>query len=156
MKRIRWWWLGGLLAAAGCAGSGEDGEAEASPTAARVVGRVASLHLDEGFVLIETTGGGALGQGLLLSTLGTNGASATLVVSGERMGRYAAADFKSGDVAVGDAAYGRPLRERSVPGGEDEGETGTSEAEFPTDWPVENPRSEGGGTERGRPGAPED
>lgn len=58
---------------------------------------------------MEGFGSLKLGEGLLLSTRGQEERTATLVVSGERLGRFAAADLKAGDVAVGDAVYARPI-----------------------------------------------
>ncbi|MCU0795265.1 MAG: hypothetical protein MUF31_04935 [Akkermansiaceae bacterium] len=85
-------------------------EEESSPTAPKLIGRVASVHEKEGFVLIEGYGEFTPGSGLLVTTRG-EGRSATLVVTGERSSRYAAADIKGGEVKVGDAAYGRPRKE---------------------------------------------
>jgi hypothetical protein len=91
-------------------GVGEDEEPEApATTAPRLVGRIASVHRSEGFALVENLGNLKLEQGLLLSTRGEERRTATLVVSGERLERFAAADIKSGDVSVGDAVYARPL-----------------------------------------------
>ena len=87
----------------------EEEEKEVSKTAPRLVGRVASIHESEGFVLIENFRSLTLGEGLLLSTRGEEGRASTLVVSGEKMGRYAAADLKSGTLEVGDEVYARPL-----------------------------------------------
>lgn len=89
--------------------SDEVEEEEVSKTAPRLVGRVASIHEAEGFVLVENFRSLSLGEGLLLTTRGDDNRAATLVVSGERMGRYAAADLKSGDLVVGDEVYARPL-----------------------------------------------
>jgi hypothetical protein len=74
---------------------------------------VASVHAKEGFVLIEGYGEVVPAAGLLVTTRG-EGRAATLSVTGERSGRYAAADIKGGEVAVGDAAYGRPVREETT------------------------------------------
>jgi len=97
-----------LLGACGWFADKEE-EEEVSKTAPRLVGRVASIHEAEGFVLVENFRSISLGEGLLLSTRGAEGRAATLVVSGERMGRYAAADMKSGNLEVGDEVYARPL-----------------------------------------------
>ncbi len=96
----------------GCAWSGEEEEEpekEASASSARLIGRVASIHEGPGFVLIEGYGRQAPGEGLLLSSVGEDGRTASLMASGERMGRFAAADLKSGEVRVGDLVFGRPL-----------------------------------------------
>ena len=106
----RWITVVAAFSMAACGWFGEEEEEkEVSKTAPRLVGRVASIHESEGFVLIENFGSLTLGEGLLLSTRGGDGRAATLVVSGERMGRYAAADMKSGILEVGDEVYARPL-----------------------------------------------
>jgi hypothetical protein len=146
MNAIAWLTIGAGLALAGCAASGDGDEAprETPPSAARMVGRVASLHLGEGFVLIETSGRRTLEQGLLLSTVGDAGETSTLVVSGERMGRYAAADFKTGDVALGHAVYARPIGESADPApGESTGET----PDAGTAGPLPSPESAAGDPE---------
>jgi len=92
-----------------CGGEEESAEEEAIDEAApRLVGRVVSIHAEEGFVLIQGFGEWQLGEGLLLSSLGDDERTATLIASGERMGRFAAADLKAGRVEVGDAVYARP------------------------------------------------
>ena len=111
MKAPCRWLLVGMAAAgfSGC-GSGDLPDTDGPPkTAPRLVGRIASVHDSEGFALVENFGNLKLGEGLLLSTRGENERTATLVISGERLGRFAAADLKSGDVAVGDAVYARPM-----------------------------------------------
>lgn len=109
-------WLGigvmGLLA--GCAGEEEAAEPEPTRSAPRLVGRVASLHAGEGFALIESYGDWRLGEGLLLSSVGDEGQTGTLVTSGERLGRYHAADLKAGRVGVGDLIYSRPRSEEAL------------------------------------------
>lgn len=150
MNAIAWLTIAAGLALAGCAtdGDGDDAPRETPPGAARMVGRVASLHLGEGFVLIETSGPRTLEQGLLLSTVGDGGETSTLVVSGERMGRHAAADFKSGDVAVGHAVFARPIGAggESAPG---DGATPTGDG-TPGDGtadPLPSPEGTAGGRE---------
>ena len=92
-------------------GGDKDEEEKPKPASApKLVGRVASINEKDRFVLIEGYGEWNLGEGLLLSSFGgDNERSATLTVSGERMGRFAAADWKSGEVKVGDQVYSRPL-----------------------------------------------
>lgn len=123
MKSVGFWAaLGAALVLSGCgldsdAGKDEaEEEEEASPTAVRLVGRVVSVHETEGFALVERLGAREFGRGLILSTTGPGGRTATLVASGEQLGRHAAADLKSGDVAAGDAVYARPLPEPEEPG----------------------------------------
>lgn len=97
----------------GCAGVNKNKTEEVEPTLTPVIGRVASLHLDDGFVLVETFGQWTYTQGIRLSSMGDEGRAATLVVSGERMGRYAAADVKAGEIEVGDAVMLRPMSDDS-------------------------------------------
>ena len=134
MKLDRLWAIG-LCLLAGCAGAGDrDEKPEPESIQRPLMGRVASLHLDEGFVLVETFGQWTLTQGTRLLTLGNEGRSATLVISGERMGRYAAADVKAGELAVGDAVMlrtsagtdGEPEEEPSPSAGDEE----DTESEF--------------------------
>jgi hypothetical protein len=105
--------LGWLLTMVSCVlfGGGEDDEEE-PVRGPRLVGRIASVNEQQRFVLIEGYGEWILGDDLLLSSYGgENERAATLVVSGERMGRFAAADWKSGEVKVGDVVYARPSKE---------------------------------------------
>ena len=90
-------------------GNTEVTEETKSPTAPRLVGRIASIHTEDGFALIEGFGDAVLTEGLLLSSRGENERSATMTVSGERMGRFTAADVKNGDIEVGDAVYARRI-----------------------------------------------
>ncbi|MBB5350650.1 hypothetical protein HNR46_000878 [Haloferula luteola] len=99
----------GLL---GCGASDPELETP-SATAPKLVGKIASVHAADGFALVETYGEVALGQGLLLTTVGEGGRTAALTVSGEHLGRFAAADLRSGSVEPGDAVYGRPMLETS-------------------------------------------
>ncbi|MEM1082893.1 MAG: hypothetical protein AAGI48_02130 [Verrucomicrobiota bacterium] len=104
-----------LIALPGCGFFGDDvEEPEATaPTAPRLVGRIASVNEAQRFVLVEGFGEWRLGEGLLLSSVGpASERTASLIASGERMGRFAAADWKSGDVQVGDQVYARPLKVR--------------------------------------------
>ncbi|GAA5481851.1 hypothetical protein [Haloferula sargassicola] len=109
MRRFGWLFL--LSFALWSCGTDEPESEPVSPTAPRLVGKVASLHASEGFVLIETYGDTVLGRDLLLTTQGEAGRSASLTVSGEHLGRFAAADIKAGDVKAGDAVYARPTLE---------------------------------------------
>lgn len=92
-------------------GEKDEEEKKESATAPKLVGRIASINEGQRFALIEGYGDWRLGEGLLLSSFGgENERSATLTVSGERMGRYTAADWKSGELKVGDQVYARPLK----------------------------------------------
>ncbi|MGB6219406.1 hypothetical protein [Haloferula sp.] len=107
--------VGWLLTVVSCGLFGEKEEknetAPEAATAPKLVGRIASINAPQRFVLIEGYGEWKLGEGLLLSSFGGgNQRSGSLIASGERMGRFAAADWKSGQVEVGDLVYARPLR----------------------------------------------
>jgi hypothetical protein len=86
-----------------------------SETRPRLVGRIASVPAGGGFVLIESYGPWRVSEGGLLSGVGGDGRSSSLVVTGEKLGRHAAADIRSGEVKVGDPVYYRPLKEESGP-----------------------------------------
>lgn len=105
-------WLLIMVSCGFFGGKKKDEEKENSvATAPKLVGRIASINEKQGFVLVEGYGDWRLGDDLLLSSFGgENERSATLMVSGERMGRYTAADWKSGEVKVGDQVYARPLK----------------------------------------------
>jgi len=98
-----------LIASCGLGEGGDEEEAKPSPSAPKLVGRVATVHSTEGFVLVEGYGDHTLGEGLVLSGLGADGRTSSLRVTGERMGRFAAADLQSGEVRVGDVVYARVL-----------------------------------------------
>ena len=106
--------LGWLLTMVSCGlfGGEKDEEEKPKPASApKLVGRIASVNEKQRFVLIEGYGDWRLGEDLLLSSFGgENERAASLKASGERMGRFAAADWKSGEVKVGDQVYARPLR----------------------------------------------
>lgn len=89
-------------------------EAIRSETTSRLVGRVASVPEGGAFVLIEAYGPWRVPEGGLLSGIGTEGRTSNLVVSGEKLGRFAAADIRSGVAKVGDAVYFRPVKEEGA------------------------------------------
>ena len=70
-----------------------------------LVGRVASLPADKRFVLIQSYGKWNISTNTILTTRGADNRSANLLVTGEKLGQFAAADLKSGTLAVGDAVY---------------------------------------------------
>lgn len=80
-----------------------------TPEGPLLVGRVASVHPGEGFVLVEGFDVVKLQEGRILTSRGQDGRNASLEVTGERSGRYTAADHKAGEVQVGDAVFARPL-----------------------------------------------
>ena len=97
-----------------CGWFGEEEEVE-EPTGPQLVGRIAAVHEEHGFVLVQGFNDLKLGVGLLLTTQGEGDRTGSLMVTGERSGRYSAADIKSGDFEVGDAVFARPKREEKVP-----------------------------------------
>jgi hypothetical protein len=76
----------------------------------KLVGRVASLPVGGGYALVETYGRWQVPTGGLLTSAGENRA-ATLVASGEKVERFAAADIKSGTLEPGDAVFYRPIKD---------------------------------------------
>lgn len=101
------------LALSACGWFSEE-ESEPEPEGPRLVGRVASVHGEDGFVLVQGFDDLKLGEGLILTTRGEEDRAASLVVTGERAGRYAAADVKGGTVEVGDAVFARPAPDEDV------------------------------------------
>lgn len=82
-----------------------------------LVGRIASIPADKSFVLIQSYGKWNISSNTTLTSRGADQRSANLLVTGERLGQFAAADIKSGTVAVGDAVYSfhEPAPEPSSP-----------------------------------------
>lgn len=108
--------LGGLLLVSSCSWFGEKPvEAAGADTKPRLVGRVAHVPAGGDFVLIEAYGPWRVPDGGLLSGVGTEGRTANLVVTGEKLGQNVAADIRSGVAKVGDAVY-----YRSLGGGDDD------------------------------------
>jgi len=83
-------------------------------TKPKLVGRVASVPSDKRFVLIESYGKWEVAAGSLLTTLGTGERTANLLVTGEALGQYAAADYQGGTLEVGDAVYSRETRKTAA------------------------------------------
>ena len=81
----------------------------------KLVGRVASVPSDKRFVLIESYGKWDVAAGSLLTTRGADERTANLLVTGEALGQYAAADFQGGALEVGDAVYSRETRKTVSP-----------------------------------------
>lgn len=99
--------LGCLLA--GCAAKTEEEEEETTPQGrVEIVGRVASMPPGRNFVLIQSFGDWRVPEGTILTTRGADERSASLVVTGERLGQFAAADIRAGEVQVGDAVLRLP------------------------------------------------
>jgi hypothetical protein len=76
----------------------------------QLVGRVASIPSGGGFALIEAYGAWHLPTGGILTSVG-EGRGATLTVSGEKLGRFAAADIKAGTLQPGDMVYYRIIKD---------------------------------------------
>ncbi len=116
----------GVVSLAGCGllggGSRDDGEKgqegkdeaeRAEPASVRVVGEIASVHPGEGFVLIRRHARAYFGEGNTLASLGPDGGTASLQLTGERLGRFLAADIREGTPAKGDLVIVRTLPEGS-------------------------------------------
>lgn len=77
----------------------------ANPNAPKLVGRIASVPVDGRFVAIQSYGNWTVAAGTVLTTRGPDGRTANLLVTGETLGRFAAADLQAGTLAEGDAVY---------------------------------------------------
>jgi hypothetical protein len=75
----------------------------------KLVGRIASVPADNRFVLIQSYGNWNISSGTILTTRGPEDRTANLLVTGEAMGQYAAADLQAGTLKVGDAVYSREM-----------------------------------------------
>ena len=96
----------------------------------KLVGRIASIPADKRFVLIQSYGKWMIETGTILTTRGENDRTANLLVTGESLGQFAAADLKSGTLEVGDAVYSRHVPQPSEP---------TSEPKAPSTTPAPVP-----------------
>ncbi|MEK7952034.1 hypothetical protein [Luteolibacter soli] len=95
----------------------EEKKPEESATKPALVGRVASVQERSGFVLIESYGPWKVPDGGMLSGIGSEGRTANLVSTGEKLGQFSAADIRSGVAKVGDSVYYRPVKEeKATPG----------------------------------------
>jgi hypothetical protein len=72
---------------------------------ARLVGRIASIHKNPDFALIQSYGTWNVPTGAILATMGLEGRAANLKVTGEKTGQFAAADIQSGTLEIGDSVY---------------------------------------------------
>ncbi len=111
-------------------------ESSGSETKPKLVGRIAHVPADGGFVLIESYGPWRVPDGGLLTGSGSEGRTANLVATGEKLGQHAAADIRSGVAKVGDSVYFRPL------GAEEDGDSTDSPASLPPNSEVEAQKSE--------------
>lgn len=100
-----------LALLAGCSwfGGGKSNNEEEKPAdeGPQLVGRIATIPAEKKFVLIQSYGIWKIETGTILTTRGPDERSANLLVTGEAMGQFAAADLQSGTVEIGDAVYSR-------------------------------------------------
>lgn len=75
------------------------------PNKSRLLGRIASISPNKKFALIQTYGTWNVETGRIVVSHGGAGRSANLLVTGEKLGLFAAADIQSGELEIGDAAY---------------------------------------------------
>ena len=107
------WQISGcvFLLLAACAEKEKSEEPKAKPKAEaetiRLVARVQSRPGGKDFVLLESYGKWTLAEGALLYAYGNDGRTASLELTGEKLGQFVAADIKSGQVEIGDAVYHR-------------------------------------------------
>ena len=100
----------------GSGGRGEDGE-EPGISSMRVVGEIASVHPNEKFVLIKRYfQGGGFGEGTLIASVSPGGVTSSLVLTGETLGRYHAADIQEGSPSNGDVVVVRQAAEEDIDG----------------------------------------
>lgn len=95
------------LAVVSCATKEPEEKPKAEPP--RLVGRIASIPADRRFVLIQSFGKWTAEPGAILTTRGAEQRSANLLVTGEALGQFAAADLQSGQVELGDAVYSQHI-----------------------------------------------
>ncbi len=81
----------------------------------RLVARVASIHLKEGYTLMQRYGRLKVGDSAILYSMSASGEVANLKVTGERLGQFLAADIISGTPSIGDAIYLRNIDVTSDP-----------------------------------------
>ncbi len=67
------------------------------------------------FVLIQAYGSWQVPDGATLTTRGPDERNANLMVTGEKLGQFAAADIRSGEVAIGDAVFLHPSTTPPLP-----------------------------------------
>ena len=88
------------------------GEEKEDPPPLRVVGEIASVHPAENFVLIKRyLQAGGFGPGTLIASISPQGQACSLILTGEILGRYYAADIQDGKPRRGDMVVARDLPE---------------------------------------------
>lgn len=85
----------------------EEPKPKAEAETMRLVARIQSRPGEKDFVLLEVYGKWTLAEGAHLYSYGADGRSASLELTGEKLGQFVAADIKSGQVDIGDAVYHR-------------------------------------------------
>lgn len=117
---------------------GEKPASEAERDPVRLVGEIVSVHREEGFVLIRRYAQGVFGAAELLSSLSADGTTCSLQLTGERLGRYYAADIQEGTPSKGDQVFVRRASEgprtefTPLPEGGDSGSEAAFEKKFPS------------------------
>jgi len=91
------------------------GEEEAQEPRAAVVGEIASVHREDRFVLIKRVAPGGFGSGMAYFSLNPDGRTASLRPTGERLGRFYAADIQEGNPAPGDLVMARRMPPEEAP-----------------------------------------
>lgn len=109
MRILSLFWLALALPACSLLKPGKMDSSEKKPAAEapELVGRIASIPADKRFVLIQSYGSWKIEAGTILTTRGVDERTANLLVTGEALGQFAAADIQSGSVEIGDAVYSR-------------------------------------------------
>ena len=73
------------------------------------------MPADKRFVLIQSYGTWKIEAGTILTSRGAEDRTANLLVTGESLSQFAAADLQSGRVEVGDAVYSRHAPKPATP-----------------------------------------
>jgi len=92
-------------------GEGPTAEEGVAAASTQLIGEVASVQTAEGFVLIKRFGGGSMPEGFVFHSQGAGGETASLRPTGEKLGRFYAADITGGTPQAGDFVMGRRLPE---------------------------------------------
>lgn len=90
---------------------------EAQEPSSRYIGQVASVHTNQGFVLIQRSPGITVSVGSVLISQGLDGSVANLRVSGEMLGQMMAADIQSGSPQRGDSVREPSFKEGDLQDG---------------------------------------
>ena len=81
----------------------------------QVVGEIVSVHLEEGFVLVKRyLQAGSFGKSDLIAAVSPQGTASSLVLTGEKLGRFYAADVQKGQPARGDVVVIRNPKEKKA------------------------------------------